>query len=270
MLSFSNISVDFQTGVPALVWLALVGLLVLTFILYRRTNPPVPPWIKILLGALRVIAVIALIAVLLEPIISYSNEYLRKPRIALLLDDSRSMDREEGSLTRAERVDSLLATDVFDWLADSVNLSTYYFAEGLAGDPDQLSREKTALGEAIYELQQQRIVEPADQWLLISDGKSNAGRQPQAVVQGFQTPVVTVDVAQDVGNFDVRLAEVDFNPVTFVGQSTEIQARIGWHNAANRDVIIELRSKGRPLTQGRFSIDEESGLGDVTLEYIPA
>jgi hypothetical protein len=180
------------------------------------------------------------------------------------------MDREEGDMSRAGRVDSLMAAGVFERLADSVDLTRYYFADGISENADDLSREKTALGEAIYELQQEQIVRPADEWLLLSDGNSNAGREPASVVRGFKTPIVTVDMAQDVGNFDVRLAEVDFNPVTFVGQPTEIQARIGWHNAANRDVILELRSKGRPLTQERFSIDEESGLGDIILEYVPA
>ena len=106
MFSLTDISVDFLTGSPAVVGLALLALLVLSFLLYRHTNPPLPVYLRILLGALRVIAVLALLAALSEPVISYTQEFERTRRVSLLIDRSASMDSEEDGRSRTARVDS--------------------------------------------------------------------------------------------------------------------------------------------------------------------
>lgn len=89
------------------------------------------------------------------------------------------------------------------------------------------------------------------------------------MARAFPIPITTVDLATDVGNFDVRLADVDFNPVLFVGQKTQITPRLNWHNAEGKEVMVELRERNRVLAQGRLSIEDEGGFGDVPLEYTP-
>ncbi|MBD3403508.1 hypothetical protein GF420_11475 [candidate division GN15 bacterium] len=269
MFSLTDIAVDFQTGTPVLAWLALIVLIALSIYLYRRTNPPLPVWLRLILGVLRAGAVIVLMALLLEPVISYSSEFERSRRVSILVDHSLSMDREEIGSTRAARVDSLLNTPDFRQLSDQLSVSRYHFGAELQASPNEVNRDKTAIGDALYELDQQEIAQPADYWLLLSDGRSNAGREPPTVVPGLTTPVVTVDMAIDVGNFDLRLADVSFNPVQFVGQQGEIDVRLNWHNAAGREALVELREGNRTLTQRRLSIEEEGGFGDLTLDYTP-
>ena len=269
MFSFDSIAIDFRTASPVLVVLALLVLLGLTVYLYRRTNPPVPLWLKLVLGGLRVFAVLALIGALAEPVIEYTRSDERRPRVSVLADFSSSMDREELGLTRAQRLDSLLQSPGYKAFENTADISPYFFAGELSPRRNNLTRDRTALGEAIYQLEQEQIAEPADYWLVFSDGKSNAGRQPQEVAQSFPIPIEVVDMATDVGNFDLRLADIDFTPVLFVGQKTTITPRINWHNAEGRTALVELREKNRVVAQGRFPISEEGGFGDVPLEYTP-
>ena len=67
MFGFKDISIDFLTGSPVVVWFVLGLLLLLAIYLYRRTNPPLPLYIRIILGGLRLIAILALMLTLANP-----------------------------------------------------------------------------------------------------------------------------------------------------------------------------------------------------------
>ena len=269
MFGFTDISIDFLTGQLLFVWLTLVVLLALTFWLYRRTNPPVSPFMKILFIFLRTAAVLALVAALFEPVINYSREYERRKRVAVLLDHSSSMNRIEQDKSRADRLDSLLDSNAFSRLKNAVERETYYFGGNLTEESRLVDSEKTALGDALYEMKKLDLARPADYWLVFSDGKSNSGRQTGEIIRGINVPVGCVGMAVDVGNFDVGLTTIDFNPIVFVGRATEIKVKLNWHNAAGKNLQIRLLDSTRTVTETGFSITQESGFGDVTLKYVP-
>ncbi len=80
MLGLKNITVDLLTGYPVIVALALIVLLGLAVWLYIRTNPPLPAWLRGILMALRIIAVLALVLALFEPVIGYQRSFERQKR----------------------------------------------------------------------------------------------------------------------------------------------------------------------------------------------
>lgn len=270
MFGYQDISVDFLTSNPIAVWIAFVVLVGLGVFLYYRTNPPLPRRLRILLGVLRVCAVLALFAALLEPVISYSRQWERQKKVAVLVDGSASMDRSEGDKSRASRLDSLLSGPTFGSLRSQVKAREYYFGGNLAASSERVDREKTSLGEVIHSLQEAELTEPSDYWLLFTDGNSNSGRDPREAARGLVTPIMTVDLAGEAGRFDVSLSDLSFNPVVFVGQQTEIGVKLKWQNAAGKRLKVRLLEGDRKLDEKSFSIDQDEGLGDVTLKYVPA
>ena len=64
MFGLTDIDIVFLSSVPWIVTLALTGLLALAVWIYFRTNPPLPKYKRIMLGALRVIAVLAVMVAL--------------------------------------------------------------------------------------------------------------------------------------------------------------------------------------------------------------
>lgn len=269
MLGFHDISVDFLTGHPVLVVLGLVALLVLAWLLYYRTNPPLPVYLRVILGVLRVIAVIAITLALLEPVITYNREFERKRRVDLLLDRSASMDRTEAGLTRAARSDSLLSSGSFAQLKAAVDLTPWYFGGTLSGEQKDIDKERTALGDALAALATRQMAEPPDQILLLTDGRSNSGRSVPDAASGFPTRVLAINLAAESDEFDIALRDVQFNPVLFVGQPTEIKVRFAWQHAAGKSFAAQLRKGDRLLAEAPFAGGEESGQGDVTIKWTP-
>ncbi len=269
MFGFKEISINFLTGSPLVVVLVSVLLVLLAVFLYRRTNPPLPPYLKVILGGLRVVAVLALMISLAEPVISFSRQFERPRRVTILRDASNSMARVERDKSRTERVDSLLTSPAFDRLSASAEITTYYVGGNLAEELAGVERDRTSLGDVFDLLQKRQMAQPADYWLLLSDGNSNSGQETRRVAGRLDQPVVTVDVSSDTGTYDVGISDVEYNPVLFVGQPTEIKLKLEWNNAPEKTLAVRLLDSNRVAGQTGFSIDQPEGLGELTISYLP-
>lgn len=269
MLGLKDLSVHFLSGTPVLDWLALVVLVALSVYLYRRTNPPISAWLRVVLFTLRTIAVAALILALLEPVISYNREFNRARRVSLMVDASSSMARVEDGKSRTDRLDSLLATPEFQRVKETVDLRTYYFGDSLSETAVNAGRDRTALGDAVSELEQREMADPSDYRLVVSDGRSNSGRAPDEVLRGNTTPIISINMATDMGNFDIGLADVRYNAVVFAGQPTEIGVKLNWHNAEGKTPRVELVDRGKVVADARLPIKQGAGYGDVSLRFVP-
>lgn len=270
MFGIDNISLDFLTSVPWLVWPALGITVALAIFLYINTNPPVPRPMRFLLSFLRSLALVALGVALLEMVVGVDRVFDRNPKIAVLIDRSGSMDKSENNLSRALRLDSLLASEDFARIENRADISIYYFGGNLSDDMDKIERESTALGEACSELSRLELGNNSDHWILFSDGRSNSGRGAKASAGDLSSPVLCIDLAETVGSFDVGLGLVDFNPIMFVGQKSEIKVNLKWENAGGRTIEVRLVESGRDLAHDRLHTDIESGFGEITLELTPS
>jgi hypothetical protein len=270
MLGFQDIRIDFLTGQPWLVVPALLVLLGLSVWLYRRTNPPLPMWLRMVLGGLRVLAIAGIVIALSEPVVSYTRTFERPRTITVLVDHSGSMEKQESGLSRRARADSLLSTAMFERLGAQAEVTTLFFGGDVTGSRSQVMRDRTALGDVIVERERQELGDPADYWLLVSDGRWNAGRDTQEAARGLRSPVYAIDVAGSSGNFDVGLVEADCSSILFAGQATEVKATLSFNQARDSVITVQLRDSARVITQKDIRLDQESGLADVVLDYTPS
>ncbi len=270
MFGLTDISVSFLTGSPIWVWAGLLGLLATTWLLYRSTNPPLPVYVRLILATIRVVAVLALIAALSEPVVSYSRQFERPRRVAVLMDRSTSMERQERNMARRARVDSLWAGDAAQSLRDDCDIDNYYFGGNLDNDPSRVLPGETALGNILGDLQRRQIERPYDAWLVFSDGRSNSGSDPREMARSLAVPVTAVGMAAGGDEPDMALAAVDHNPVVFVGQPTETTVKLSWTRAESETVNIRLLDSTVLLAENRLTIDQESGFSEISLEYVPA
>jgi len=271
MFGWSDFSIDFLAASPVILFLVLALLIGFAVFVYYKTNPPVPSYIRIILASLRIIAIVALVGALLEPIIGFSRDFERKKRVSVLIDRSRSMNRLESEKSRSARLDSLLSSSAFGELGNRTDMKAYYFAESLSESPDNLGVEKTAIGDAITELSQIELGQPADHWLLLTDGNSNAGKKPSEAASGLASPVFAIDLSQDAGSFDVSLEAVDYNPVVFSGQKTEVKITVAWSGADTGKISLPVRisDSRKVLQESRMTIEQEAGFSELTLSYTP-
>jgi len=269
MLGYRDISVDFLTGSPVFVWLAFLVLGGLAAFTYYRTNPPLPRHLRIILGGLRIIAVIALILALLEPVISFSREFQRSRHVSVLIDRSDSMEKMEKDKTRRGRVDSLLSSSAISAIENQATLNKYQFAGILKTDAENLQTDKTAIGEALYEVEKLELAETADYRILFSDGSSNYGRSPIEAAGKSSAPIIAVDMSVSTADFDIAVTDIDFNAVVFSGQPTEIKVKLAWQGKPAKSFAVRLYDSSKVITEEKLSANQEGGLAEVSLKFVP-
>lgn len=269
MFGINDFNINFLTQSQIIIWPVLILLLILAVYLYLRTNPPIPRYLKIILSSLRMIAVIALMAALLEPVISYTTEYEREKQIAVLLDYSQSMEKIESDKSRKARLDSLLSGHEFEFIKNNFQTETYYFGENLSSTSDKVDGSQTSLGSVLKRLNTSELSKPSDYWLLFSDGRSNAGEAAQKIAKELSSPVMAVNISGQSNNFDIGINNVDYNPVLFMSEPTEIKVKLSWQEALGKSINIELSDENRIVSTKTFKIDQDNGFGEVVLKYTP-
>jgi hypothetical protein len=269
MFGLHDLTLDFLTDQAFLVWPALLVLLGLAVLLYRRTNPPIPPYLRILLTALRMVAIVALVLALLEPVLGFSRIFERSRSVTVLIDRSSSMSKIEQGQSRQARLDSLLSSPVFERLRSQTSSSVYYFGGNLTESSGEVVTDRTALGDALRELERQELGAAPDYRLVFSDGRSNAGEDAIVPARGSSTPVIAIDMSLDAGEFDVGIHSLEHNPVVFAGQPTEVALGLAWHTGQDRTVTVELKRDNQILDRQTLTIRADAARGDIVLKYTP-
>jgi hypothetical protein len=80
-----------QGTAAAVILVAAIACLFLIWWLYRHERPDLPPWKRALLSGLRVLTILALAAMLIEPVLISSQRETIRSHLAIILDDSESM-----------------------------------------------------------------------------------------------------------------------------------------------------------------------------------
>ncbi|MCU0722484.1 MAG: hypothetical protein MUC63_02515, partial [Planctomycetes bacterium] len=209
-------SVRFLGAPPLWVSLLLVFPLLAGFVLlvYRREARSVPPAARLAMGVLRFLALFVVVLMIYDPIVSVERTLTRRATVAVLVDDSLSMELRdnyaaEESKLKVARAAGLLDGDRYltpeenerfaglsrmdlvkrvlenrreaflDALAKNYRVRVYAFSSGLKRDaePSAIRPEGrlTKIGEALAEAAADLKGQPVAAFVLLSDGCENEG-----------------------------------------------------------------------------------------------
>ena len=249
---------SFAYGPHPLLTLLLFALIPLgVWLLYRRTTRPLSPGWKSLLVGLRSLVLVLLLLMLMRPVISTWQVNPQETYLAVLVDDSESMqigDLANGE-SRLNAVQSALYGDagVLAPLAERYQVRTFGFDRTLRRISNE--SELTAAGNlSNLDLALNQVIEqlgglPLSGVVLISDGADNSGSDVLARARDLaarQIPVFTVGVGQaqiprDVGITDVSAASTILDNSIFDVQVNLVQQ--GYAGRAVRLSVLDGESE---------------------------
>lgn len=258
---------------PALV-LTACAVAAITAWLYRRDAAELPRWLAVVLATLRLIALAAVAAAMLDVQRVAEVEIELPSRVAVLVDSSASMalpagDRAAGEQageaavpTRAERAagllnaDGLLATlrqrhEVWVWRfdADVELLATLPRAEGDATTEEAwLGRltprgQETRLGEAVTRVLGAEPAAVLAGIVVVSDGGSNAGIDPRAsaaAAAAAGVPVHPLGIGSDQVPANLRVTDLVTPARVFPGDRFGVTAFLQAQGLAAERVRVDL------------------------------
>jgi hypothetical protein len=181
---------EFHLTLAHSAWLYLLTALLaaaFAFAVYRYTLPPVSRVRRTVLWILRGVALVLLVLLLFEPLLTYFRGRARPPVVALLVDRSASMAVSGRAEDRARTLKSLLTNPALSALTRHSQVRAFVFADSAAEAPFDslwtvpLNGVGSDVAGAWTRAQKALAAENLAAVVLISDGAYNLGENPVRV-----------------------------------------------------------------------------------------
>lgn len=263
-----------HTGSYFLIVLFIVSAGILMWYYYRRTEPAVQRWRKVLLGIIRSIAFLSALLLLLEPVLSVTWEYFRPPRGVVFIDESLSMDITDHRGHRKILVDSLLRSEDTQQFIRRFNPHFFSFGKVVRSltsfDSLTWNKEGTNIASVLNFLRNQSPENTHDFAVLISDGAYNLGENPLFVEKSTNIPLYTIAVGDSGGQTDISIHHILAPDVIYADQKIAVQVAVRARGIEGKRSNVTLREKGITLSSKLIDLPKEGRETIVSFDLTPS
>jgi len=270
----------------ALVWVVSI---------YLRETSPAGRGVRLLLSLLRVAALALVLGMFAQPALEWFRP--GRPRLALLLDRSASMDtRDEqsassGPVTRIDAWKALLTGDqpsLTEQLRDNYDVDIVTFdrsvtplATAATASSESLQSQQTVadsadgtrLGDAIDYAVRELPGQPPVAVVVVTDGIATLGLSLEAAAQRarqFRVPLYTVAVGSDTPQPDVAVENLLVEEIVFPGDRIQVEATIRATGFAGQQAEVVLTdAAARDLARTTITLPPDNQLQTVRLAIRP-
>ena len=254
---------------------AAVGVVV---IMYRRVKG-VPLRDRLILGALRLSALLLLVGCLLRPTVVLSSAVPQRNLLAVVLDDSRSMklnDVNGGSRLAAEQQLLADSSDIVRRLSERFALRFFRFGAdahpatgtgALTG-----SGTRTDLANALNSTREELAGLPLSGVIVMTDGADNSGGDLGAsllALRARRIPVYAIGVGEERFARDIAVERVTAPPTILAGASTILEAVISLRGVKGEKTTVTVEANGRIVATEETTLPDRGDVARVRLR-VPA
>lgn len=249
-------------------WLLALAAWGLVFWSYsgRRLQGRLTEGLRRLLWMLRAAFLLALVALMTSPRVQRSFEQPSSAHLAVLVDDSESMnlplqsDSPSGP-TRAQWVESALEEKSIRDLSDrhlSVSLwRTSDLAPLQPGRAHPATASSSPLGEALAGLRNKFQEGRLEAIVLMTDGQNTQGPSPAQIGSQLGVPVYPVGLGSPESGWELAIEELNVPEKAFQDEAVPIQAIIGQRGVstdATMEIKLTLTLDDRPVTEETLAL----------------
>ncbi|MFQ3598902.1 MAG: hypothetical protein SNJ55_13595 [Chloroherpetonaceae bacterium] len=259
-----------MTFVASSIWLLLLFLLLSVLLAawtYQRTTLSAP--LKLGLISLRTLAIFFALSLFLEPMLQFFSVEARKPKLALIVDDSESMTIRDNGLRRDSLLQQLLS-QYQSRLASVVDIHSFSFGEALRERAlnDLSFKEKyTNHSDAISTLNRIGAREHFNAALMFSDGAFNAGETPLYEAERSPIPIFTVLIGDSTSRKDIVLRRIYAPEQAILNTKVSVTAVIAQDGFTGKTIEAFLKEGTTVLARKQLELtpSEQS----VSFEFVP-
>jgi len=258
----------------------LVLIILLVWVLYRKTTTSVSVRIRMFLILLKSTALVILFICLLQPMLTTSKLIPQKRTIAVLVDNSRSMTIRDagGKQSRGKRASRLVfdKNGLRDRFEENFRLRVYRVdssthpisgPEDLSfkGNVTSLARGLKYVGEALKGLPLSGIV-------LVTDGGDNSNEDPleaARLLKSLDMPVFTVGVGSRIVAKDRAITRVTTARTVMEGAIVDVDVMVKNQGYENRDKELILQEGDRTIAAKKVRSKNSGTTRRYTFEVAP-
>ena len=268
MFGFEKIDLSFSFN-AIFFFVGLIILAAYSFYVYRFTLPPVSSVKRFLLTALRSLALILLLFIFFEPVLTLTKKNILTPLNLFFFDNSKSIRIDDGT-NRVNRIKDLIEKTNSTSLNGNKQFYTFGSSVNLI-DEDSLSNIN--LSETVTDFS--KIFSDINQAensvasiTIISDGVITEGTTPIYSAEKLGIPVFTVGLGDSTKKNDVEIKNVINNEFIYAETPTTILATLINKGFSGKTSQISFYENSQLIEQKNLVLDQ-SGVNSVSFEYTP-
>lgn len=271
-MDYQQFYFSFSHGYAWLYILLCVLALGLSVVTYNNTIPMISSTRRNVLICIRTLALSLLLILLFEPLLRFIESSTTKPKVAVLIDNSRSMHMKDRSGNRGDVVNPLLK-NVVDKLG--TNAHYFQFGESVALlqnakiDSLKFADERTDIAGALQWVSNISQTDGYSTVLLISDGNYNTGENPIQLAEQTGLGVYSIGVGDTIAPSDVKVDALITNPIQVVGQATEVTAQLSYSFDKEQIITVVLEDNGKEVSRVQRNVLKGESSIRVELPWTP-
>lgn len=215
--------------------------------------------IKISLIFLRFTSIFLIGIILLSPILEISTVKKIKPKSVILVDNSASINlsnlNPELLIQKLNLIQSRLSNLGYD-------VESLVFDNKLNSiDSLSLKGNRTNLFSAIQSVLDSRSFENLQNIILLTDGNYNEGNNPLFINNFNYTEIYPILIGDTSTIPDIKIEQVDYNPVMISNEICEVQVQLSTIKAKNCQVnlkLIDIDNNFKVLDQAKLNLKPNS------------
>ena len=268
MFGFDKIDLGFSFN-AIYFFLGLILLAAYSFYVYRFTLPPVSKIKRYLLTLLRSLALIFLLFIFFEPVLTLTKKNILTPLNLFFFDNSKSIQINDGT-NRIDRIKNLIEQTK----SAAINGDKQIFAFGSSInfiDEDSLARfdfSETASDFSKIFSNINQTENNIASITIISDGVITEGATPIYSAEKIGIPVFTVGIGDSTKKNDVEIKNVINNEFIYAETPTIILATILNKGFSGKTSLISLYENSQLIEQKSLVLDA-SGVNSISFDYTP-
>lgn len=242
----------------------LVGLCYAAILYYRnqKIEELFKPWVRNLLMVSRFLVASLLVLLLLGPVLKYLGFNEEKPIIALLIDDSNSL---EGQITATEA--NGVIEDITKGLSEKYRVESYAFSNRVSpASTINLKGTETNLSQALGYLSENYVNQNLGGAILVSDGINNAGSSPEFISEKIKRPVFTIGVGDTTRYADIAIKNVLHNSIAYLGSEFAIKVELNAELLQGENVQLDFLENDKRIASKPIQISSNSWFAEVDLQ----
>lgn len=272
---------DFVLGVPWTVLIAsvvAVAVAVPTFLLYSRVAGKSRPLDRVILSALRTIAISVILFSLFRPVLVLSTVVPQRNFLGILIDDSRSMRiADVDGAPRSDLVQRLFGDvegSLKPALADRFILRFFRFSSEAQRVEDlgslRYAGTQTNLGGALDRARQELASVPLAGLVLVTDGADNTHEsleEPLLALRARSVPVYTVGLGRESFLRDIEVSRVQTPRTVLKGASLIVDVSVAQTGYTGSTVTLVVEDGGRIVNTQDIELPREGMVATVPIPF---
>ena len=274
-----NLSFSFN---PVYFFLFLILAAVYSIYIYRYTVPPVGRTKKIILICLRMLALVLMIFIVFEPILTLTKKNKYEPLSIVFVDNSRSIKIKDGT-KREENIKEFLRKLDESGLRD--NLSVYTFGTRVAKadlfnkkEDDSSNTLNFTEGSSNFSNLFSEIENKSEDLegkernvssvVIISDGVITEGASPLYTAERLNIPVFTIGVGDTTRRNDIEIKNIIYNEFIYSETPTLINVSVQNTGFGEQNIFLSLYENEKLLEQKGITLSLD-GVQSLNFDYTP-